>query len=77
MSIESGTGRLELRGVEVQAGGRVLIEPLDLAVAPGQVATVMGPSGCGKSSLLAYICGTRSEERRVGKEGRSWWAPYL
>jgi len=51
-------GRLELRGVFLGAGGRMLVEPLDLAVAPGQVATVMGSSGCGKSSLLAYICGT-------------------
>jgi len=58
MSVAPGAGQLKLLGVELQAGGRVLIEPLDLAVAPGQVATVMGPSGCGKSSLLAYICGT-------------------
>ena len=51
-------GRLVLRGVFLRVGGRMLVEPLDLAVAAGQVATVMGPSGCGKSSLLAYICGT-------------------
>ena len=66
MSVTPGAGRLELRGVEVQAGGRVLIEPLDLTVAPGQVATVMGPSGCGKSSLLAYICGTLDPGLRAG-----------
>lgn len=58
MSVVSGAGQLELRGVELHAGGRVLIEALDLAVTPGHIATVMGPSGCGKSSLLAYICGT-------------------
>ena len=59
-------GRLELRGVSLWAGGRSLIAPLDLAVMPGQVATVMGPSGCGKSSLLAYVCGTLEP----GLEGR-------
>ncbi len=58
MSVASGTGQLELRGVELQTSGRVLIEPIDLIVTPGHVATVMGPSGCGKSSLLADICGT-------------------
>jgi len=58
MNAAPGAGRLELRGVGLHAGGRVLIEPLDLTVVPGQLATVMGPSGCGKSSLLAYICGT-------------------
>jgi putative thiamine transport system ATP-binding protein len=58
MSAASETSHLDLRGVSIQANGRELFAPLDLTVAPGQVATVMGPSGCGKSSLLAYICGT-------------------
>jgi len=59
-------GRLELRHVGLQTGGRVLIAPFDLTVAPGQVATVMGPSGCGKSSLLAYICGTLDPGLQAG-----------
>jgi len=29
-----------------------------VAVAPGEVVTVMGPSGVGNSSLLAWACGT-------------------
>ncbi len=49
---------LELRGVGLRLGGRPLMMPLDLAVAPGEIATLMGPSGCGKSSLLAFVCGT-------------------
>ncbi len=49
---------LELRGVALRLGGRALMAPLDLTVAPGEIATVMGPSGCGKSSLLAFVCGT-------------------
>ena len=51
-------GSLELRAVELKLGARSLLGPLDLAVAPGDVVTVMGPSGSGKSSLLALICGT-------------------
>ena len=53
--IEEG---LVLDGVSLWLGERRLIGPLDLTIAPGDVATLMGPSGCGKSSLLAYICGT-------------------
>lgn len=49
---------LSLGGVELALGGRVLLGPLDLEVAPGDIVTLMGPSGCGKSSLLAFVCGT-------------------
>jgi putative thiamine transport system ATP-binding protein len=49
---------LVLDSVSLWLGGRRLIGPLDLNVAPGDVATLMGPSGSGKSSLLAFICGT-------------------
>lgn len=49
---------LSLRSVTLSLGERVLLGPLDLAVRPGEIVTVMGPSGCGKSSLLAFVCGT-------------------
>ena len=49
--------RLELRNVSLHLGGIRLIGPLDLAVGPGEIATIMGPSGSGKSSLLAHLCG--------------------
>ncbi len=52
------TGDLELEGVTVSLGGKVLVSRLDLAVPPGVVTTVMGPSGSGKSTLLAWICGS-------------------
>jgi putative thiamine transport system ATP-binding protein len=36
----------------------VLLHDLQIAIAPGQMHTLMGASGSGKSSLLAAICGT-------------------
>lgn len=48
---------LVLDAITIGIGGATLIERLDLAIAPGGVATVMGPSGSGKSSLLAYVAG--------------------
>jgi putative thiamine transport system ATP-binding protein len=51
------SGALILRGVALELDGKHLLGPIDVAVAPGEVATLMGPSGCGKSSLLAFLCG--------------------
>jgi putative thiamine transport system ATP-binding protein len=49
---------LVLDGVALSLGAKRLLGPLDLAVRPGECASVMGPSGSGKSSLLAFLCGT-------------------
>lgn len=48
---------LALAGVQIGLAGRTLLGPLDLAVAPGEVTTVMGSSGSGKSTLLAFVAG--------------------
>lgn len=54
----TGDGTLRLGNVTIGLGGQPLIAGLSLAVAPGQVATLMGDSGSGKSTLLSWICGS-------------------
>ncbi|MFE6056134.1 ATP-binding cassette domain-containing protein [Kitasatospora sp. NPDC056446] len=48
-----GPGRVELRGVVVRDGGRVLLGPLDLTVPGGRTVALVGRSGSGKSLLAA------------------------
>lgn len=38
-------------------GDKVVLDDIDLAVAKGEIVTVVGPSGCGKSTLLRLILG--------------------
>jgi NitT/TauT family transport system ATP-binding protein len=40
-----------------QYDAKVVLDDIDLAVARGEIVTVVGPSGCGKSTLLRLILG--------------------
>lgn len=40
----------------------VVLEPLDLSLAPGSVTALVGPSGCGKSTLLRIIAGLEQQD---------------
>jgi polar amino acid transport system ATP-binding protein len=46
---------LRLDGVRKAYGAKVVLDGIDLAVAPHEVICVIGPSGCGKSTLLRCV----------------------
>jgi putative spermidine/putrescine transport system ATP-binding protein len=59
--------RVERLSKTYRDGTRALRE-VDLAVAPGELITVVGPSGCGKSTLLRLIAGLDTPS-----SGRVWY----
>ncbi len=60
---------LEARGLVFEAGGRRLIDGLDLVLRPGLRTVVMGPNGSGKSLLLRLLHGLLQPDA-----GRVLWA---
>jgi iron(III) transport system ATP-binding protein len=44
-------------GIGKRYGAVTAVKPLDLAIAPGTLTTLLGPSGCGKTTLLRLIAG--------------------
>ena len=52
---------IQMKGVsksfQSASGLSIVLEGVDLTIAPGQKASLMGPSGSGKSTLLSLIAG--------------------
>jgi iron complex transport system ATP-binding protein len=46
---------LELRGVNVARGERVVLHDVDLRVRTGEHVAILGPNGCGKSTLIMTV----------------------
>ncbi len=51
------TFALQVQGLRRRLGGHEVLNGVDLAVASGELVTLVGPSGCGKSTLLRAIAG--------------------
>lgn len=53
----SGTGGIGLRGVTRRFGEHVVLDGLDLSLAPGGVTALMGPNGSGKTTVARLLLG--------------------
>jgi iron complex transport system ATP-binding protein len=62
--------RLEARGLTVRRGDRVVLDGVDLVVAPGRVLAVLGPNGAGKSTFLKAAAGLIPYEGSLRLDGR-------
>jgi putative spermidine/putrescine transport system ATP-binding protein len=62
---------LDVQGASKAYGPTVALREVDLAVAPGELVTLLGPSGSGKSTLLRAIAGFEAlDAGRVKLRGR-------
>jgi zinc transport system ATP-binding protein len=48
---------IEARGLGVAAGGRQILEHVDVAIGAGEVVSVIGPNGAGKTTLVRALLG--------------------
>jgi len=63
---------LELRGVSAGYGETVVLEDIDLQLAPGECVSVIGRNGVGKTTLLATVMGhTTMHGGEVALDGHS------
>ena len=57
-SAASAAAGVQLAGVGVRLGGRMVLAGVDLAIEPGEAVALVGPSGAGKTTLLRLLNGT-------------------
>lgn len=71
---------LEIEGLVLRRGRRLLARRVDLTVPPGTFAQIAGPNGSGKSTLLRLLAGFGRPEEGVirwsGRAAEAWSDAY-
>lgn len=67
-AVETSGPILSVDAVRKNFGGVVVLDDIDLAVAPGEIVGLIGPNGAGKSTLLSILSGILKPS-----DGRVWY----
>ena len=71
----SEAGQIEVRGLTMGYGERVVQQDVSFSVRRGEIFVIMGDSGCGKSTLMRHMVGLNApREGDVFYEGEGYWA---
>ena len=71
----SEAGQIEVRGLTMGYGERVVQQDVSFRVRRGEIFVIMGDSGCGKSTLMRHMVGLNApREGDVFYEGEGYWA---
>ena len=70
--------KLAIRGLTKSFGELVVLEDINLTVAPGEFVSLVGPSGCGKTTLLRIVAGLESADHGdIRIDGRAVTRPGI
>ena len=73
----AGEPIVELTGVEVRAGNRVLVTGIDLSVSDGEIVTLIGPNGAGKTTLIRAALGLVEPDSGIAKKRADATVGYM
>jgi energy-coupling factor transporter ATP-binding protein EcfA2 len=70
---------IEIGGLRVRRGGRIVLNDLSLSLSAGQVVAIMGRNGIGKTTLLRCLAGLQkySGTIRAGANGQDCGPPQV
>lgn len=70
---EDHPSRIEVKGLTMAYGTRVIMREMDFQVGRGEIFVIMGGSGCGKSTLMKHLIGLMEPaEGEILYEGTSF-----
>jgi ATP-binding cassette subfamily B protein len=78
LSMKSAGARLDFEAVSVRAAGHLILDGIDLSIAPGSHVAIVGSSGAGKSSFVGLLLGWhRAAAGRVLVDGEALRGEHL